>query len=236
MYLDYYLLGIILIPGLLLSIFAQIKITSNFRKYSQVASSSDKTASETAREYLNNAGLTDINIVRVSGSLTDYYNHRTKTLALSEDVYDSKSVAAIGVACHEVGHALQYKENYLPIKIRNFLIPVLNYGNKFMWALLLLGLIFYYLSFGLTFVYIGIGLFALSVLLNLVTLPVELNASNRAVQLIEKDYSYNKDSIELEGVKKVLNSAALTYLAALVISVLNLLRLVMVLLRNRSND
>lgn len=231
MYWDYYILGIILLPGLILAIYAQTKVTSTFNKYSKAISESGKTASEIARMFLDYAGLKDINIIRVRGELTDYYNHRKKVIALSESVYDSASISALGVACHEVGHALQYKTNYLPIKIRNFIIPICNFANNMLWIFIVLGAIFFYSNLGIIFWYIGVGVFALSVILNLITLPVEYNASNRALQLLEKSTVLNVE--ETKCAKEVLYSAGLTYVASLVVSILNLLRLILVLRRNR---
>ena len=231
MYWDYYILGIILLPGLILAIYAQAKVSNTFNKYSKAISESGKTASEIARMFLDYAGLKDINIIRVRGELTDYYNHRKKVIALSENVYDSASISALGVACHEVGHALQYKTNYLPIKIRNFIIPICNFANNMLWFFVFLGAIFFYSNLGMIFWYIGVGVFALSVILNLITLPFVYNASNRALQLLEKSTILNSE--ETKCAKEVLYSAGLTYVASLVVSILNLLRLILVLRRNR---
>lgn len=231
---EYYLLGIILLPGLLLAIIAQIKVSSNFHKYSTAFSESGKTASEIARMFLDFAGLNDIKIIRVKGELTDYYNHKKKVIALSDNVYDSASISALGVACHEVGHALQYKTNYFPIKLRNFIIPICNFANNMLWVLVILGAIFFYSPLGLVFWWIGVGAFALAVLVNLITLPVEYNASNRALKLLEKSEVLNEE--ETKCCKKVLYSAGLTYVASLVVSILNLLRLLLVLLRHSKKD
>lgn len=231
--LEYYIMGIILIPGIILALYAEIKVTTNFHKYSSVISQSGKTASEMARMFLDFAGLKDIKIIHVKGELTDYYNHREKVIALSDNVYNSSSISALGVACHEIGHALQYKTNYLPIKIRNFIIPICNFANNMLWVLIILGAIFFYTPLGMIFWWIGVGTFALAVLVNLITLPVEYNASNRALKLLEKSGVLNEE--ETECAKKVLYSAGLTYVASLVISILNLLRLVLVLLRHKDD-
>lgn len=233
MYFEYYAMGFILIPGIILSIIAEIKVYSSYNKFSQVASSLGQTASQVARLFLDNAGLSHINITHVRGHLTDYYNHRTKTIGLSESVHDSTSIAAIGIACHEVGHALQYKTNYLPIKLRNLIIPVCNFANRFLFVFIILGAIFAYSNLGTTFLWVGVGIFALSVLVNLITLPVEYNASKRATELLETSTFLDTD--EVEGTKKVLNAAALTYVAGLVVSLLNLLRLLLIVMR-RSDD
>ena len=219
------MMGIILLPGIILSIYAQAKVTSTFNKYNTVISECGKSASEIARLFLDFAGLKDIKIVRVRGHLTDYYNHRKKIIALSDSSYDSASISAIGVACHEVGHALQYKTNYLPIKIRNLFIPICNFANYMLWFWIILGAFFYYVPLGMTFIWIGIACFGVSVILNLITLPVEYNASKRAIQLVSKGGVLQPE--ETENAKKVLNAAALTYVAALVVSILNLLRLIL---------
>ena len=159
---------------------------------------------------------------------------KKKIIALSNSVIDSQSLSAIGVACHEVGHALQYQAGYFPIKLRNLVVPVCNFANRMLWFFLILGAIFFYSNLGMTFLWIGVGIFGLSVLINLLTLPIEYNASKRALELLEKSTIMNSE--EVECTKKVLNSAALTYVAGLVVSILNLLRLVLVILKNRSRD
>lgn len=231
MYLEYYILGIILLPGIILAIYAQSKVSYTFHKYSTCLSSCGKTASEVARMFLDFAGLKDIQIIKVKGELTDYYHHSKKILALSESVYDSSSISALGVACHEVGHALQYKSNYLPIKIRNFIIPICNIVNNMLWVFVILGAIFFYTNIGIWFWYVGVGAFALSVLVNLITLPVEYNASNRALKLLKDSTILTEE--ETEYAKQVLRAAGLTYVAGLIVSILNLLRLVLVLSRNK---
>ena len=203
---DYYIYGIILLPGLLLSIYASIKVENTFRRYNEIKSEN---------------GL----VTSVKGHLTDHYNHRKKTIALSSSVYNSSSVSALGVACHELGHALQYKDGYLPIKIRNLIIPICNFANSLLWVFIILGAIFYYTNLGQTFILIGIIIFSISILLNLVTLPVEYNASKRALKLLKENSILNSN--EIIGAKKVLDSAALTYVAGLVISILNLLRFIL---------
>ena len=234
MYYDYYILGIILLPGLILATYAQIKVTYNFNKYKENFVGCGKTASEIARMFLDFAGLNDIKIIKVNGELTDYYNHKAKTLALSESVHDSMSISALGVACHEVGHALQYKTKYTPIMIRNTIIPICNIANNMLWVLVILGAIFFYAPIGIYFWWIGVGGFGLSVLLNLITLPVEYNASNRALQLLNQSEILNDE--ETGMCKKVLYSAGLTYVASLVISILNLLRLILTILGSKKRD
>ena len=235
MYLDYYLLGIVLLPGIILSIIAEVKVANSFRKYSVIRTQLEQTASEVARTFLDNSGLHDVKIVRVSGHLTDHYNHKRKTLALSDSVYDSNSIAAISVACHEVGHALQFKQNYMPVKLRNILVPICNFGSKVVWFLFFMGLAFFYLFNQSVYLYVGIAVFGLFVLMHLVTLPCEFNASKRATLLLQESGYLSTE--ELVGAKKVLSAAALTYIAALIVSILELLRLVLLVLsRTRKRD
>ena len=226
-YWTYYLMGIILLPGILLAIFAQIKVNSTFNKFSNVMSSSGRTASEVAKIMLNAAGCDDITVQKTSGHLTDNYNHRTKAVSLSNSVYDSTSVASIGIAAHEVGHVLQYKTNYFPIKLRSIAIVSSNISSVLLWPLVIIGLIFSSLlasSIGNIMVWAGIIIFGLSVLVNLVTLPVEYNASKRATTILKNSGLLTEE--ETDNAKKVLNAAALTYVAALVVSILNFLRFI----------
>jgi Zn-dependent membrane protease YugP len=222
---DYYIYGIILLPGLLLSIYASIKVENTFRRYNEIKSENGLPTSEVIKNLLIQSGLTNILVTSVRGHLTDHYNHRKKTIALNSSVYNSSSVSALGVACHELGHALQYKDGYLPIKIRNLIIPICNFANSLLWVFIILGAILYYTNLGQTFILIGIIIFSISILLNLVTLPVEYNASKRALKLLKENSILNSN--EIIGAKKVLDSAALTYVAGLVISILNLLRFIL---------
>lgn len=232
-YMFYSMLGFILIPGILLSMYAEIRVQSTFNKYNRMISTDGRTASEIARMFLDLAGLHDIKVVHVRGHLSDHYNHRTKTLALSDSVYNSNTIAAIGVACHEVGHALQYKQSYFPIKLRNVFIPLCNFGNKILWILILIGLISF-ANIGGILLDIAVIIFAFSTLLNLVTLPVEFNASKRAVKILGSTNTLSTE--ECEGVKSVLNSAALTYVAAFIVSFLSLLRLIIILGIHKKDD
>lgn len=222
-------MGIILLPGIILSMYAQFKVNRTYNKYKQELSERQLTAKQVCEQILNTANL-DVQITEVSGNLTDYYNCKSKTLALSTDNINSTSISAIGVAAHEAGHALQDAENYRPLKIRNFVVIVSNISSKFLWPLIFLGLVFdfalYYTSFAQLFIYAGIIFFGLSVVLNLITLPVEFNASKRAVEILQK--STILSPIETEHAKEVLNAAALTYVAAFIYSLLNLLRFVLV--------
>lgn len=233
MYLEYYVMGVILIPGLILAIIAQAKVSFNYKKYSQVMSKNNMKACDVARLILDSAGLKQVQIKKINGELTDNYDPKAQTVSLSSSVYDSTSVAAIGVACHEVGHALQYAQNYAPVKIRMFLVKACNISSTLLWPLVVIGLI---LNIGLNSVagmvcmWCGVIIFGLSVIFNLVTLPVEYNASNRAKSILSN--AQILDSEEMEGVHKVLNAAALTYVAVLVVSILNLLRFIIVMKHN----
>lgn len=211
---------ILLVIGMLLSLAASARVKSTFAIYSRVRSASGMTGAEAARRILYMAGITDVMVVPVSGSLTDHYDPRSKKLALSQDVYDKTSVAAIGVAAHECGHAIQHQVNYAPLSFRTVIVPAANIGSSLSWPLFLAGLIFSIRPL-LT---LGIVLFSLAVLFQLVTLPVELNASSRALKMLGNSGMLGND--ELKSAKKVLAAAALTYVAALAASVLQLLRLI----------
>ncbi len=237
MYWDYYIMGIILIPGLIIATIAQAKVSTNFNKYSKVLSKKGLTACQVARLILDSAGLTSVQIEKINGNLTDNYDPKREVISLSQGVYESTSVASIGVATHEVGHALQYATNYKPIKIRMFLVHACNISSTLLWPLVVIGLI---LNLGLGSVagtvclWCGIVLFGLSVLFNLITLPVEYNASNRAKSILIN--AGILDDEEMVGVNKVLNSAALTYVAALIVSILNLARFLLVFLSKNNRD
>ena len=235
LYLDYYLLGILLLPGIILAAYAQWKVTHTFNKYKEIPSESGKMAHEVARMFLNYAGLQDVQIIKVRGRLTDYYNHRKKTLALSEATYNSTSISALGVACHEVGHALQYKSRYFPIMIRNILLPIVNFAQYFVWILVIFGFVVFYMTSSMLWLWIAIAVFASSTVIHLLTLPIEYNASKRSLQLLKDSTILTPD--ETQQAKKVLGAAALTYVAGLLVSILNLLRFViMILIRTKSRD
>ena len=220
----YYL--ILVIPALLLSIFAQARVTSTFKKYSGILSRSNVSGSYAAQNVLQNADISGVHIHPVNGSLTDHYDPRNNSIALSETVYSNTSVAAIGVAAHEAGHAIQYAKGYIPIKIRNTVLPVAQIGCSAAFPLAILG-IFLGMPFLIDF---GIILYGAVVLFQLVTLPVEFNASRRAlVSLV--DIGILSDD-EIAGAKKVLSAAALTYVAATLTTLMSFLRLIL-LSRNR---
>jgi Zn-dependent membrane protease YugP len=206
---------------LIISLWAQIKVKSTYQKYSSVYSRSGMTAEMAVRKILDSNGLFHVGITRVPGELTDHYDPRSNTIALSDSVYGSTSVAAIGVAAHEAGHAIQHAVGYGPIKLRTALVPVTNIGSRLSMPLFIIGL----LLANQPLAYAGIILFSLTVVFQLVTLPTEFNASYRAVKALEGGY-FNDE--ELKGTKKVLSAAAMTYLAALFVALASLLRLLLI--------
>ena len=219
----------LLIIGMILSMAASARVKSTFSIYSRVRSASGLTGAEAARRILHMAGITDVTVVPISGSLTDHYDPRNKPLALSQDVYDRTSVAAIGAAAHECGHAIQDAQNYVPLNLRSAIVPVANIGSTLSWPLFLAGLI---LSIR-PLLTLGILLFSFAVLFQLVTLPVEFNASARALKMLGSSGMLGTD--EVKSAKKVLTAAALTYVAALASSILQLLRLI-ILAGGRDRD
>ncbi len=221
---------IFVVPAIILALWAQITVDSTFKKYSKVMSLRRITGAEAARRVLDANGLSNVEIRRVSGKLTDHYDPRNNTVNLSESVYDSVSVASIGVACHEVGHAIQHSVGYTPIKIRSAIIPITQIGSNLAMPLVLIGLILSYTPLA----YAGCIFFAMSTLFQLVTLPVEFNASRRATSSIEQ-YGI-LDSEESAGSKKVLKAAAMTYVAALAVSLGQLLRLLLIVGGGRKRD
>jgi len=213
---------ILVIIGVILSLVASSRVRSTYAKYSHVRSISGLTGAETAERILHRNGIFDVQIERVEGHLTDHYDPRKKILRLSDSVYGKSSIAAIGVAAHECGHAIQHQKAYAPLKIRSSLVPIVNFGSAISWPLILVGLLF---TGSQTLIDIGIILFSTAVLFQLVTLPVEFNASKRAVQnLGDIGILYGN---EINQSKKVLNAAALTYVAAAAATILQLLRLIL---------
>lgn len=213
---------ILVLIGAVLSIIASSMVQSTFHKYSRVRSMSGMTGAQVAEAILRNKGIYDVRVARVRGELTDHYDPRTKVVKLSDSVYDSTSVAALGVAAHECGHVIQHHEEYLPLRIRTLLVPAANFGSKAGIPIILLGLLF---GYNYVLVQIGIWVFALAVLFQIVTLPVEFNASSRALVCLEQ-YGILSGS-EKDQSAKVLRAAALTYVAAAAASILQLLRLIM---------
>lgn len=210
----------LIIISALISLFAQFLVNSRFSKYSRVRSRSGMTGAQAAERILQSQGIYDVAIQRVSGKLTDHYDPRNKTLNLSDAVYTSTSVAAVGVAAHECGHAIQHARGYAPLSFRSALVPVANIGSQLSWLFIILGIFF---GGSHTLIMIGILMFSAAVLFQLVTLPVEFNASGRALKLLSETGILQKD--EVSDTRKVLSAAALTYVAAAATAVLQLLRL-----------
>jgi len=225
-YFDSYYLVLVL-PAVLIASFAQIAVNRAFKKYAAVHSKRGLTAAQVARQILDENGLQQVRIERTSGHLTDHYDPRGNVIRLSGSVYDSSSVASIGVAAHEAGHAVQYGAGYVPIRLRNLVLPVANIGSSLAMPLILLGII---LSIE-PLITAGILVFSSIVLFQLITLPVEFNASRRAVATLRDRFIM--DEGELSGAKKVLSAAAMTYVASTLVAVMQLLRLVLL---NRRRD
>lgn len=222
---------ILLIIGMVLSMAASAKVNGTYSKYSRVRSMSGMTGADAARRLLASQGITDVRVGRVAGHLTDHYDPRNKVLNLSDSVYDSSSVAAIGVAAHECGHAIQDHVGYALLNFRGTMVPAANIGAQLSWPLIIFGYLIG--GAGSTLVSFGIMLFSVVVLFHLVTLPVEINASSRALRLLESNGILGNQ--EVRETKKVLTAAALTYVAALAASILQLLRLIMIF-GGRRND
>lgn len=219
-YDSYYL--VLVVPAIIISLFAQMKVKSTYKKYSQVLSQNGKNATEVTRMILDMNGLQNVSIESVSGSLSDHYDPRANVIRLSDTVRGDISVASIGVAAHEAGHAIQYAKGYTPIKLRNTILPAANLGSKLSIPLILLGII---LSFE-PLVTIGIFAFSLVLLFQLVTLPVEFNASRRAINTLSEHNILKGE--ELNGARRVLSAAALTYVSAVIVSAMQLLRLILI--------
>lgn len=221
---------VLVLIGALISMVASINVNSTYRRFSTVISMRGVRAEEAAQRILHDAGIYDVRIERIRGELTDHYSPSEKVLRLSDAVYGSTSVAAIGVAAHECGHAIQHKVGYVPLSLRALSVPVANIGSKLSWPLILIGLLIGYTPLA----QIGVILFLAVVLFQLITLPVEFNASHRALRVLKQDSMLSMD--ELSGARKVLTAAALTYVAALFSTILQLLRLVMIVNGGRRRD
>lgn len=222
---------LLVLIGAVLCIWAQFKVKSTFNKYAQVRSRTGMTGAQAAQRILQMSGIYDVRIEHIGGSLTDHYDPANKVLRLSDTVYGSTSVAAIGVAAHECGHAVQHDKGYAPLQIRSALVPAANIGSKAGIPLIFLGAL---LGMNQTLIQIGIWVFALAVLFQVVTLPVEFNASGRALAMLGNYGMLERD--EVSGCKKVLRAAALTYVAAAASAILQLLRLVLMFGRRNSRD
>lgn len=233
-----------MLPALIISLIAQAKVKSTYSKYSKVINRMGLTGAEAARRVLTAGGVTNVQITSVGGNLTDHFDPRTNTIRLSDGVYGRNTVAAVGIAAHEAGHALQHAEGYLPNKIRSVLVPITNIGSRIGWILIIIGFAmsgvsYYYYStpttydspVGDTLVFVGILLYSTSLLFTLITLPVEFNASKRALKIIESTGMLQGE--EYEGAKKTLTAAAMTYVAAALTALLQLLRIITIARRRR---
>ncbi len=216
--------------GLALSLLASAKVKSTFAKYDRVRSLSGLTGAQAAERILHSAGIYDVSIQHIRGSLSDHYDPRNKVLRLSDSTYGSNSVAAVGVAAHECGHAIQHQQHYMPLVLRSTLVPAANFGSTLAWPIFFVGL----LMSMRPLLTAGIVLFSLAVLFQLVTLPVEINASRRAVRILE--HTGMLETGEVQGTKKVLTAAALTYVASLAASILQLIRLIILAGGRRRDD
>ena len=215
---------VFMLPCLILSLICNASVKSNFSKYSQIPNSRRMTGAQAAQAVLNAHGVTGVRIEPVRGSLTDHFDPRSNVIRLSEPVYNSTSVAAVGVACHEAGHACQHAEQYFPNKVRSAILPIANFGSRLSWLFLIVGMI---LPVQYNFVVIiGIVMYSASVLFTIATLPVEFNASSRALKTIQSTGMLSAQ--EYPGAQKVLRAAAMTYVAAAATSIAQLLRLIMV--------
>ncbi len=221
---------LLIIMGLISSM-AQVKVMTTFNQYSNISNRHGLTGAEVARAMLKNVGILDVTVERVGGRLSDHYDPSSKTLRLSQDVYDSASIASLGVAAHETGHAIQHHIGYGALILRSALVPVANLGSKLSFFLIFIGFLFSS-STGNTILLLGILLFSLSVIFTLITLPVEFDASKRATDLLVEQRFLDEN--EVQGAKKVLSAAAMTYVAAAVVAVLELLRLISIF--NSRND
>lgn len=216
--------------GVVICLLASAKMNATFNKYSKVRNHSGMTGREAAEAVLHRAGIYDVRVERVAGNLTDHYDPRNKVLRLSDATYSSTSVAAMGVAAHECGHAIQHAQGYAPLKFRSALVPVANFGSQIAWPLILFGLIF---SSNMSSIFLNLGIlaFSMAVLFQLVTLPVEFNASNRAIRILAGSGMLQGD--EVRHTRKVLTAAALTYVASAASAILQLLRIVLIANRRR---
>lgn len=231
---------IIIIPGIIFAMYAQIKVSSTFNKFKNVKSKSDWTASDLSRMLLERNGC-NVSVKRIPGSLTDNFNPSTNELSLSATTYSDNSVASLGVAAHEVGHAIQHEKGYFPIKLRSFLVPIVNIGSRLAIPLVFIGVILEWVvsvngdtTIGSTFISLGIICYSLATVFCLVTLPVELNASRRAKKMLFETGVLDKEETNQAG--QVLNAAALTYVASLAVSLLYFLRFLLIISRFRRND
>lgn len=221
---------LIIIPGVILASIAQMKINTAYGRYSRIASSKGLRGVDVARELLKIAGISDVSVEKVGGTLSDHYDPTKKVVRLSQDIYNGNSIASLSVAAHEVGHAIQHHFGYMPLTIRSSIAPIVGFSSRLSWILITIGLIFGFMGSSVLLLKIGIFLFTAVVIFQIITLPVEFNASKRALDMLE-EYSFLQKN-EIDGSRKVLGAAALTYVAAALTGILQLLRL-LVILNNR---
>ena len=225
----------IVLPCLLISLWASTSVNSTFKRYAKQFSRRGLSGAQAAQMVLQNHGVRNVRIDPVSGNLTDHFDPKQNVIRLSDSVYSSTSTAAIGVACHEAGHAVQYAQNYAPIKLRAAIIPITNFGSKLAMPLILLGILFGSMgNFSYFLVDLGIICFSLSLIFQLITLPVEFNASRRALQAIEQNNILNDE--EITGARKTLRAAAMTYVAAVAVSLAQIIRLILLFGGRRRRD
>ena len=226
---------VLVLPCLILSLWASSSVNHTFKKYATQYSTRRITGADAAARVLRDSGMQNVRIERIAGNLTDHFDPKTNVIRLSDSVYNSTSTAAIGVACHEAGHAVQYATHYAPIKLRAAIIPITNLGSKLAMPLILLGIVLSFIgNFSYTLVYLGIACFGLSLVFQLITLPVEFNASRRAVRAISDSGILTQK--ELVGAKKTLKAAAMTYVAATAVALAQLLRLIILFGGRRRRD
>ena len=224
----------LVLPCIILAMLASAGVNNTFNKYSKQISRRRLTGAQAAQRVLDANGVRGVRIEHVSGNLTDHYDPKSNVIRLSDNVYNNPSTAAIGVACHEAGHAVQYAKNYAPIKLRAAIIPITNIGSKLAMPLILMGILFGFLGeLSYTFVYLGIACFGLSFVFQLVTLPVEFNASRRAIRAIDQQELLTDE--EIKGARKTLSAAAMTYVAAIAVALAQLLRLILIFGRRRDD-
>ena len=221
---------LIIIPGIILASIAQMKISAAYSSYSRIVSSKGLRGADVARELLKIAGISDVSVEKVGGTLSDHYDPTKKVVRLSQDIYNGNSIASLSVAAHEVGHAIQHHFGYMPLTIRSSIAPIVGFSSRLSWILITIGLIFGFMGSSVLLLKIGIFLFTAVVIFQIITLPVEFNASKRALDMLE-EYSFLQKN-EIDGSRKVLGAAALTYVAAALTGILQLLRL-LVILNNR---
>ncbi|MBS5794681.1 MAG: zinc metallopeptidase [Lachnospirales bacterium] len=217
----------IIIPGIIIASIAQMKISSAYGTYSRIANSKGLRGAEVARDLLRIAGISDVSVEMIGGKLSDHYDPSKKVVRLSQDIYAGNSIASLSVAAHEVGHAIQHHYGYMPLTIRSSIAPIVGFSSRLSWVLITIGLLFGFMSSNVILLQIGIILFTVVVIFQIITLPVEFNASKRALDMLE-EYSFLQKN-EINGSKKVLGAAALTYVAAALTGILQLVRLLVIL-------